>query len=73
MTIYHTITPDATYTFLTKDSFEESKIEAHPEAEAGFVYATSEVSDEEYARLTSWHLEGDRENEDEYKPTLGDA
>lgn len=68
--IFHTITPDATYTFLSKETHDESKAEAHPED--GFVYAESEISDDEYRRLQSWHIEGDPEEGDPVDPTIGD-
>lgn len=83
--IYHTITPDATYTFLTKESHDESKTndDGRPAStENGFVYAESEVSTEEFERLQSWHIEGDSEmgtlgthvpdEEDDVDPTIGD-
>lgn len=68
-TVYHLITPDATHTFITKESFDEAKTEDHPEN--GFVYAESQVSDEEYERLQSWHIEGDEEVD--FDESLGDA
>lgn len=55
-TIYHIVAPDGTFTFLDKESMEASNAGAL--TGDGFVYVESQVTEEQYARLQSWHLDG---------------